>query len=389
MFKTAKSIAFWGIFICIVLLVFYYARGYRFNTKDKSLVPSGIVTFSSSPKGAKVYIDSILKGATEFNMQLPVGNYSILLEKEGYNPISKQITVQKEIVFPLDGLLIPKNPSFTPLTNIGVQKVVQLKKSDSLLLFTDKTKYATNEALYSYNLKSSILNINKSIYPLVNKNFFLGMNPQESIITESPLGDQLLLEDKTKTVLLQSDTINISPLSLDKTKANLVEAWKQTLASSEAKLLETFPTFFTKKDSVEIIDVSPDKTKLLYKARIDGQLERIISPPLPKTYLGIEERMIKKNTYYVYDKKEDKSFVVNLPKDSEYVQWYIDSARIFYTNKKSIYSILYDDTENQLVYSGPYENNFFAITGDGNLVILINLNPVNNRLGDLYKLVIR
>jgi hypothetical protein len=44
----------------------------------------------------------------------------------------------------------------------------------------------------------------------------------------------------------------------------------------------------------------------------------------------------------------------------------------------------YDDTNEQTVYSGPFEQNFVTVTPEGKLIILANLNPEANQFADLY-----
>ena len=57
--------------------------------------------------------------------------------------------------------------------------------------------------------------------------------------------------------------------------------------------------------------------------------------------------------------------------------------------EKNITVVQYDGTNAQSVYSGPYETAFFGLNSDWKLLILANLNPSNNRYGDIYEVGIR
>ena len=51
------------------------------------------LTIRSSPTNAKVYIDSNYKGSTRLDLDLPKGQHTIRIEKEGYEPYEKTITL--------------------------------------------------------------------------------------------------------------------------------------------------------------------------------------------------------------------------------------------------------------------------------------------------------
>ena len=56
------------------------------------------LTIRSSPTDAKVYIGGAYKGTTELKVKLPLGNYSLRVEKSGYNNFNQQIELKKDMV---------------------------------------------------------------------------------------------------------------------------------------------------------------------------------------------------------------------------------------------------------------------------------------------------
>ncbi len=56
------------------------------------------LTIRSSPTDAKVYIGGAYKGTTELKVKLPLGNYSLRVEKSGYNNFSQQIELKESMV---------------------------------------------------------------------------------------------------------------------------------------------------------------------------------------------------------------------------------------------------------------------------------------------------
>src|SRR5690606_23451379 len=77
-----------------------------------------------------------LKGATDINLTLPYGQYKIEVKKDGYTSWEKNISLKGEIVMSLDAHLFPKNPSLTPLTNLGIVQAIPVGNTDNIILFS-------------------------------------------------------------------------------------------------------------------------------------------------------------------------------------------------------------------------------------------------------------
>lgn len=387
-----KQIIFFFVFLTLVLGVFFYSRGYKYNPKNQTITPTGMVSVNTYPRGSKIYIDNELKGSGDLTLSLSVGNHIITVSKEGYTSVTNTVYIIPEIVFPLDVMLIPINPSLTPVTSIGVQYAKKIQNATSILLFTDKTTYATNEAAYTINTGNSLLDFGKSLRPVIDKGIFTGTNPEDFNVITSPDGDQIVLDSKQKSILIDLDKLNTNLTLLDSSKKTLFKAWEDKKSSDEARVFETMPKFFTNTNA-ELISLSPDKTKVLYKVKQNGFIDRKIDPPLTKSTLNEETRTVKANLLYVYDKKDDKNFAISIPASAQNVQWYIDSNRIMYSEKSGLQDIVrimfYDNSQIQTAYSGPFLHNFFTMSSDGNILVLINLNPYGNRLEDIYKIGIR
>ena len=122
------------VFILVLMGVIAYARGYRFNIDERTISSTGILSVTSDPKPASVFLDDELVGATDENLTLPYGQYTIEVRKEGYTSWRKNISLKGEIVMSLNAILFSKNPSLTPLTNLGVNVVLPIENTDKLVL---------------------------------------------------------------------------------------------------------------------------------------------------------------------------------------------------------------------------------------------------------------
>lgn len=61
------------------------------SNNEEATSETRTIDISTDPSGAKVYINGINKGTTPYKVTLPIGSYSILLEKDGYEVYSTSI----------------------------------------------------------------------------------------------------------------------------------------------------------------------------------------------------------------------------------------------------------------------------------------------------------
>ncbi len=383
------------IFIFCLVAVIGYSRGYRIDFEKKTLSSTGILAVTSTPKAAKIYINGELKGVTDSNLTLSPGQYAVEIKKDGYTNWAKKITLKGELVLSLDALLFPLNPSLSPLTNLGVRKSIALNQTDRILLFTD-TGDETKDGIYLFEggrraflplspMKRIVLKKNLSAFTdFTSVNVYLSPDLKQ-VIVESP-------KDKT-AYLLSLEEENISVFDITTSKDTLLEAWKSEKEKEYIKILETFPKEVAKiaSDSFHIIAFSPNETKLLYSPEKTVILPLVITPSLIGSNQTQDVRKLQKDRLYVYDKKEDRNLEISNFKFqiSNLIQWYSDSKHLVLNESNKISVIDYDGTNKQTIYSGPFDNSFFSTTGDGGLIVLLNLNPESNKFPDLYAVGIK
>ena len=379
--KIFLRLLFFLFFIIVLAAIIAYARGYRLDLENRSLKSTGIIAATSNPKAAKIYVNDELKGVTDTNLTLPPDNYRIEIKKEGYTSWNKKINLKGELVINVDPVLFPVNPSLSPLTNLGIIKAIPTDDGDKIVLIASGSAY-----LFDAGKKTL------PFFPPLNKIVDLSLLPNivdfnEVKVTLSPDQKQAIFETEQNSYLLSLDEINLNPLEVTLSKEALFEAWQIEKNKNVIKILETFPKDFDKiaSSSFEIISFSPNETKVLYKAKDNAELPLMINPPLISTNQTPEERSIKKDMIYVYDRKEDKNFPVLQPN----LKWYYDSRHFVVEEEKKISIVDYDDTNKQTINSGPFESSFFNPTSDGKIIVLTNLNSQINELPDLYLVGIR
>lgn len=402
------------VFVSILTISIAYARGYRLDLEKKSVTPTGILAISSTPKAAKIYLNGVFKGATDTNLTLPPGNYQVEIKKEGFTSWSKTVNLKGELVLTLEAVLFPLNPSLSPLTNLGIIKAIPLDATEKILLFSQNND-SNKDGIYLYEAGRRPLTFFPPIKLIVLKknlpediDFAKGkaiFSPDyEQVIIEFPSVNSSLLNNNFRPLTKMAYLFSLSqenqvPFDVTTSKEALIEAWEKEKEEQKLKILETFPKEIVKiaTDSFHLISFSPNETKIFYQAKKNLTLPLIINPPLIATNQTKEGRSLRKDSLYVYDKKEDKNYEIKIPvsqpltpnKIENLVLWLPDSKNLVFIEGKKIVVVDYDGINKRTVYSGPFENSFFTLAANGDLIILTNLNPENNQWPDLYAVGIK
>lgn len=395
-------------FLAIFVFIVAYARGYRLDFHKKSFTSTGIIAITSSPKAAKVYVNGELRGVTDTSLTLPPGTYIVEIKKDGYMPWSKKFNLKGELVMVADATLFPINASLTPLTNLGIVKIVSIDDTGRLLLFSQQDNIEKDGIhLFDPNLKLiSIFPPLKTI--LAKKSLPPVIDFTKSKVYFSPDYKEGLFEFELPTgsisYLLSFDEENKELLDMTASKDSLLKMWDEEKRLESIKILEALPKLLQPiaSDSFHIISFTLDKTKVLYTATHKDTLPLLINPPLISGDQEKETRSLEERKLYVYDIKEDKNFKIELGEEltkeieaknldgnemaraEHYVMWYPDSRHLVLNESRQIAIVEYDNTNKQIVYAGPHEDNYVDVTQDGKLLILANLNSLINKFPDLY-----
>jgi hypothetical protein len=438
------------VFFIVLVTTIALARGYRFNFDERTVISTGILSVNSAPNAAKIFVNDELKGVTNTNVSLPPGNYSVRISKEGFTEWKKDVKLLGEIVLSFDAVLFPKNPSLSPLTNLGIVKAVPVGQSANILLFS-KTGNVEKDGIYVLDGNSRRISITSPLRRIIlatnlpkeldfsTAQVIFSPDYREAIFTFNYITPDL----PSVSYLFSLESENTDPFDVTASKNSILVAWDRERQRQLGKILEAFPEKIEQiaTNSFRIIAFSPDETKILYQASAEVTIPQIITPALIGANQTKEKRTLVKNKLYVYDLKEDKNFEIEadlsklepaqssdaavldqtavekvaLQSESvntetaeeatttpnilvdrynslevfDYIQWYPSSRHLVFNEGNTISILDYDGSNKQAVYSGPYEKTFFALNSDWKLLVLANLNPQNNTFGDIYEIGIR
>lgn len=378
--KFLQPILIISILLIATLAIIAYGRGYRFSLQKRTLSSTGLLSASSEPTGAEVFINGKLMTATNATLTLPPEWYEVKIVKDGFLPWEKKIRLKGEIVSETQAYLFPSTPTLVPLTTNGITSP-QLSPNGTKII------YATQKGLWVLNLSSSPLGFSRDPQFLTPTTPLLDLSLATFFF--SPDSTQIVAQTETDYFLIdQTDShlpVLLSPLAFE----DLQKEWENERKLKEAEKLAVFPKKFVNiaTTSARILAFSPDETKVLYQATASATLPVILKSPPPATNPTPEDREIKQDQIYVYDIKEDKNYLLDnkyqLPDTN--LSWFPTSRHLVISQKDKISVMEYDGANNAAIYSGPLDKFVGAVPSGKKLIILASYNNSPN----LYSINLR
>lgn len=420
-FRPLPTILPIAFIILGTIAVILYGRGYR--PDSGGIKPTGLLSVTSDPVGAEVYIDNVLRTATDNTINVDPGWYDITISKEGYIPWQKKLRIQGEIVTRADPFLFPTNPSLSPLTNVGIENPV-LSPDGTKIAYIVKpialNGLGTQRAgLWVYELVERSLGFNRDQRQVGLVDTLINFSQADLIW--SPDSAQIMVNTPNITRLYTANrTDDFQDVTLS--HRTLLQTWDEQTRLRIRQQLVAFkqPIIDVATQSAKIISFSPDESKILYEATASATIPQVITPALIGTNPTEEKRSISPGKIYVYDSKEDRNYFLleanELPKPkatasptppvrnvkaspsptlnysplTTNLHWFPTSRHIVLTFEDKIDVIEYDRTNWITVYSGPFSDHFVAPWPNGSRIItLMNLNPGVSALPNLYTVNLR
>lgn len=391
MVKTRVLISLLTIFVLIFFggIAVFYARGFRLQRSDDAQIEistRGLLSITTEPNAAEVYVDGELKTASNATISLEPGEYAVRVRKEGFLPWEKTIKIEKEVVTPVFVSLVSSAPSLSALTSQGA--INPTLSYDGTKLAYGRSSEDKNEAdkngIWVYELTSLPLGFNRQPRQITDA------DTRSSTWEWSFDGSSLLINTKTGSFLIDTNTFTairearaLTPAQIEELKSD----W------NNSKNLQTEAQLSSVEDAVKASlipssaqrTMSPDETKVLYDATKSATLVRA-ERQLPGSSTQTETRELKAGYKYVYDIKEDRNFEVG--KSEDLLMWSNNSHNLIQVEKGSISVKDYDNTNKQLVFAGNFLYPYvFSGLGGGRILITTSLGAEGD--ANLYWLVLR
>jgi len=366
-----------------------YGKGYRFgiNQGQPKLAKTGILAAKSIPEGAQVFINGNLTAATNENINLTPGEYTVKIYKEGYFPWEKKLRIEKEVVTRANALLFPNAPKLESITTIGVTNPV-IDPSRTKIAYRVASQSARRNGVYVFDMVVPILSLQSSSRQIADDTLDLFSQAE---LAWSPDGLEILAsisaQARLSNYLLNGNAMNENPRNVTAILESLQLQWQSEKQEKDLARLNGQKKELRKiiTDNFRVLDWSPDETKILYVASRSGELPLVIKPRMIGINLLTEDRVLEEGKAYVYDTKEDTNNKVldSPPEECKQtgdacqlpISWFPDSIHLIFVNNKRIDIMEYDSSNQTTVYAGPFTEPYvFPWPNGSQLVILTNLN---------------
>lgn len=397
------------------VLTINIAKGYRPNISKMTLNGTGLLSVTSYPKSAQVFINDRLTTVTDDTLYLSPADYTIKIIKTGFYPWTKVLPLKSELVSSTDARLFPAIASSTPLTFYQVSQPLVSPDSNRLVYVLTNSAFNQDNGVYVLSLGNNSLLGGNQIVQIADMSVY---DYTRAKLVWSPDGTQILavFHDDKKVIsshLLNSRNINQAKTLIDTTirLTLLFTQWQEQLASVNKNNLTRLPELMEKIATASAVNVyfSPDREKLLYTAKENQILpDSLIDKAIPGANSTAETRKLVAGKTYVYDLKEDRNYLIkeanfnpqtaqplvtnDIPSQTIFKQidllrgqtdshatgnlsWYSTSRHLVVSSGDGISIVEYDDNNLTPIISAKINGNFAASSTDGShLLILSNLN---------------
>jgi len=382
--------------VLLTLIISFIARGYKINLKQGTiLTATGILSATSEPKAASVYLDEKLVTATDNTLNLTPNTYTVKIVKDGYLPWQKTIQIKKETVYQTNTQLFRSVPDLKPITYTGAINPVVSPDNTKIVYAVASASASVDNGLYVMELNNTFsLNLSKNTAKQLSQNLS-NINWSDFTFKFSPNSRQVLATNKNKNVsyLISLDT-TINPKNLydvSPTLATIENDWKNQLSQLMSTKITKIPlalqTFVSTASAQDLL-FSASEEKILYLAQKDGDLEQnIITPPPSQSTQG-QSRNIKQGNYYVYDLKDDTNFFIGSKNDIFNLSWLDSSDNIVFTSQQNIKVADYDGTNQQTLFIGNFNPSMVFPMPNGNSITTL-ISPYQGALENLYTISIK
>ncbi len=356
--KFVITIATLIIIVISASVAILLAKGYTFSPKEKRIVGTGIITISSEPDSASVYIDGHLTTATNATISsLPPKKYSVKVIREGFIPWEKEISVREGLVTPIKLTLFPAIPTIYPLTFNGVSSPT-LSSDGGKLAFVVPVSAAKKAGVWVWTQTSNQpIAFARSAEPhQIAQNSTADFS--KATLRWSSDSKQVLATVGNNNYLLNADSLNSDPRDITPILQATLKSWEDDARSKDEARILAIKNVVTQRiaSSSAVLNWSPDETKFITRKE-----------PISDKDKGKPISDLK-----VYDLVDQKEYL--LPAARMHM-WLPDSRHIILVEDGTISVVDFDGTNKAVIYAGSFQDDFVFPWLDSSRLVIISSFP--------------
>lgn len=324
-------------------LAIFLAKGYTFSSKEKRIVGTGILTVSSEPDSASVYLDGHLTTATNATIpSLSPKTYAVKIVREGFIPWEKTVTVKESLVTPIKVTLFPAIPTIYPLTFTGVANPL-LSSDGGKLLYTVSSGKKAGVWVWGMGKNQPLSFARNSEPHQIASSTVIDFS--KATFRWSPDSTQVLATIGTTSYLLDSGKPNNEPQDITAVLQATLKVWSDDTKVTEDAKINAIEDLGLRKiaSGAAVLRWSPDETKFM---------------------IGDEKLYDTKAVDQVYD----------LPKAKTHL-WLPDSRHVILVEENAISLVDYDGSNKAVIFAGSFLDGFVFPWPDSSRLVIINSLP--------------
>ncbi len=325
----------------------FLAKGYTFSPKENRLVGTGIISVTSVPDAASVYVDGHLTTATNANISsLQPKEYDVRVVKEGFIPWEKKVKVNEGLVTDLKIILFPAFPSIYPLTFTGVKNPILSPDGTKLAYIVPKDKKA-GVWVWTFEENRPIALARGAQPHQISQSTTI--NYTDALLRWSADSKQVLATIGGNNYLLEDERLNSEPRDITPMLQATLKSWENDVVERESAKLIGIKDLGMKNtaSSSAILKWSPDETKFLFGAKSQEGLK-------------------------VYDLETKGQY--DIPKANAH-SWLPNSRHIVLVEDDKISIVEFDGSNKAVIYAGKFEDNFVFAWPDSSRLVMISSFP--------------
>lgn len=340
----------------------FLAKGYTFSTQEKQIIGTGIITITSTPDAASVFIDGHLTTATNATVSsLSPKEYTVKVQKEGFIPWEKKVQVREGLVTDLKVTLFPAIPTIYPLTVTGVKNPLLSPDSSKLAYIVPSGKKA---GVWVWTFESD--------QPIA---FARGAEPHQIAETRlvdysdaklkwSPDSKQVLATVGNNNYLLEDNGLNSEPRDITPTLTSTLNTWNDDIKTKEESRILTIKDLDSRKvaSSAATLKWAPDETKFMFSEK--GKVQTAKSELEETDESGITFKVYDLDTKNQYDVPDARAHI-----------WLPDSRHVILVEQEQVSIVDFDGINKAVIYAGKFEDSFVFAWPDSSRLVIISSFP--------------
>lgn len=354
-------------------LAIFLAKGYRFSTQTGKITGTGIISVTSVPDQASVYLDGHLTTATNAHIDALIPkSYDVKIVKEGYIPWEKKIDVKEGLVNEVKATLFPAIPTVYPLSFNGVYNPTLSYDNNKVVYVVPGTEKKSGIWVWTM-ADNRTLTFATGAQPHQVALPQTGLDYTKATFRWSPDSSQILVTLPDRSLLLNADALEDPPRDITAILEPTINSWDAELKTKNSTRIAALKDLDLRKTASASANLewSPDETKLFYQEQ-------------PKAG---ESR----SSFKVADLAEHKTY--DIPA-ADKVSWLYDSKHLILIEKADqsspspaasvvpssltgkISVVEFDGSNQEVLYIGNFDTNSVFPWPDGSRLMMVSSLPI-------------